>query len=434
MKKKKSYIIINIIIAIFTFSSMVECIFGFFIDFNEMPQFRAFFMSLTLIGTSYGIINYLLSEFFKENNLETRIETGLVLSQEARIESAVLLKIENDLDAEFGINKGNYHIIIVTSCFKLNESTYINAIWKNINSNVKYLYITPDSDQDFINSFIEIFKKNRVGSDLTSIYKRVTNSISHMSKKELFEILPNCYDMCIYCLDKNGQISSDDARGFCCYQNEMIDISERKYAFYREMSKEEINKVFSKYSLVFTAERILQPYLSPKIEKRNSPIHNVGLFCKSNECIKRGEVIAIKGGYELRKKDMYSSGTVNSYLPIGDDLYLAAKREEEEEAVKLYINHSCKPNTGMSGDRTFIAMRQIKEGEEITIDYAFVDNEDYVFECHCNQLDCRQRISGRDWKNNALQKKYHKRFGSSYFSTYLQKKIESSKKAKSKTS
>lgn len=118
---------------------------------------------------------------------------------------------------------------------------------------------------------------------------------------------------------------------------------------------------------------MVQSYLSDKIEKRTSKITGMGIFAK--ETIHKGEVICVKGGHILKRNEMFSSAVINSYHPISDDLYIAAKTLEEEENIKIYINHSCNPNCGLRGEITFVAMREIQKDEEVTFDYAFLDTE-----------------------------------------------------------
>lgn len=162
---------------------------------------------------------------------------------------------------------------------------------------------------------------------------------------------------------------------------------------------------------------MVQSYLSDKIEKRNSEITGCGIFAK--KFIHAGEVVCVKGGHILKKNELFSSSVINSYHPISDELFIAAKTEQEEEFVKIYINHSCDPNCGIRGEITFVAMRDIQVGEEITFDYAFLDNENYEFVCSCGSKNCRHKVTGYDWKIKAIQEKYYP-----YFASYLKEKID----------
>lgn len=161
----------------------------------------------------------------------------------------------------------------------------------------------------------------------------------------------------------------------------------------------------------------LQSILSPKVEVRSSKVHGMGMFAK--EDIYKGEVVFIKGGHILTRKQVFSSGVINSYLPIDDAYVIGAIKKEEENSVKLYINHSCDPNCGVRGEITFVAMTDIAKGSELTIDYCMVDNEDYGIDCTCSSPSCRKKITGFDWKQKKLQQKYK-----GYFARYLQDKID----------
>ncbi|MDR1896842.1 MAG: SET domain-containing protein-lysine N-methyltransferase [Prevotellaceae bacterium] len=147
-----------------------------------------------------------------------------------------------------------------------------------------------------------------------------------------------------------------------------------------------------------------------------SPIHGMGMFTK--ERISKGEVVCIKGGHILKREQLFSNGKINSYLPIDDNYFLGAENLEEEAAIKLFNNHSCSPNCGLRGEITFVAIRDIEPCEELTCDYAFIDDEDYEFECSCGSANCRKKVTGRDWKNVDLQKQYGE-----YFAAYLQVKF-----------
>ncbi len=63
-------------------------------------------------------------------------------------------------------------------------------------------------------------------------------------------------------------------------------------------------------------------------------------------------------------------------------------------------------------------MRDIEKNEELTVDYAFIDNEDYSFKCTCGSKKCRGIETGYDWKKKELQERYYE-----YFAQYLKEKI-----------
>jgi hypothetical protein len=160
-------------------------------------------------------------------------------------------------------------------------------------------------------------------------------------------------------------------------------------------------------------------YLSPKTEVQESKIHGRGLFATGD--IAKDEIIAVKGGHivdgkTLREEITPVLGPVE--IQIGDDLFIAPVCDEERELSMLYLNHSCDPNLGVRGEITFVAMRDIRAGEELTHDWAMTDDDDYSIECNCGASDCRKTLTGKDWQRGDLQKRY-----AGYFSAYLARKI-----------
>lgn len=408
-------------VILISLTSMIEVIVGFIpVEATYENNLRLFFMGLTFIGVFYEIVNSLFSSYVQKNSLKSQIETGLVLSKDNRVESSVLLEMENDLNATFGITGENtFHIIIVTACVNLNEAPYIDTVWRNINKNYKYLYVTPDSDQDFINSLISIFSQKGFGN-LLEVYEKVIQNISHISDKAIFNVLPDCYDLCLYFQDTNDKISIEGAKGYCCYQNELVRDGDRQYAFYYSVSDKVINNVFQYYSNDFQKELICHSYISKPIEQRPSSINGQGLFCKTNYEIHANELLLIKGGHELHKEEMSASKIIDSYMQIGENLYLAAKTQEEEPQIKIFINHSCSPNVRIENKRAFVSLLDIKKPDvELTVDYSFIDNESYRFKCNCGRPNCRKIITGYDWQLKSVQNKYKKE----YFSSYIQSKI-----------
>jgi uncharacterized protein len=160
-------------------------------------------------------------------------------------------------------------------------------------------------------------------------------------------------------------------------------------------------------------------YRSPKTEVRESKIHGRGLFAIAD--VAKDEIVAVKGGHivegkTLREKITPRLGPVE--IQIDDDLFIAPASEVERELSMLYLNHSCKPNLGMRGEITFVAMRDICAGEELTHDWAMTDDDDYSVECNCSASDCRKTLTGKDWQRRDLQERYV-----GYFSAYLARQI-----------
>jgi uncharacterized protein len=160
-------------------------------------------------------------------------------------------------------------------------------------------------------------------------------------------------------------------------------------------------------------------YVSPKAEVQESKIHRHGLFAIAD--IAKDEIVAVKGGHIVDGKSLHEKiaprlGPVE--IQIHDDLFITPVTEQKRELSMLYLNHSCNPNLGMRGEITFVAMRDIRAGEELTHDWAMTDDDDYSIECNCGAPDCRKTSSGKDWQCLDLQKRY-----AGYFSPHLARKI-----------
>src|SRR5438270_3985817 len=161
-------------------------------------------------------------------------------------------------------------------------------------------------------------------------------------------------------------------------------------------------------------------YRSLKTQVRESRIHGRGLFATTD--IAKNEIVAVKGGHVISREELREItprlGPVE--IQIDDHLFIAPVTEEEREGSMLYSNHSCDANLGIRGEITFVAMRDIRAGEELTHDWAMTDDDDddYSVECKCGAPNCRGRLTGKDWQRPELQKRY-----AGYFSAYLARKI-----------
>ena len=159
-------------------------------------------------------------------------------------------------------------------------------------------------------------------------------------------------------------------------------------------------------------------YLSPKAKIARSAIHGRGLF--ASRAIRAGEVVAVKGGHILDARSLarVRRRIADSYLQIGDGFYIGARTASEVRGNKLFINHSCEPNLGLRGQVSFVSLRAIRAGEELTYDWAMEENVPTRTRCACGARRCRKTLTGRDWKLLSLQRRYR-----GYFSAYLEDKI-----------
>lgn len=158
----------------------------------------------------------------------------------------------------------------------------------------------------------------------------------------------------------------------------------------------------------------MSSFISNKAQKRNSSgIHGRGLFAIDHMC--KGEIVSIKGGHILTSEQLHNCRSkLHVEMQIADDLFIAPIDDAEFESSMMCLNHSCDGNLGILGNIIFVAIRNIAVGEEITIDYALMDNNSTRFNCLCNAQCCRKEVTGLDWKIPEIQQKY-----AGYFSAYI---------------
>lgn len=141
-----------------------------------------------------------------------------------------------------------------------------------------------------------------------------------------------------------------------------------------------------------------------------------GLFATQE--LHKGDVLIVFGGRAITRStlDAQSSSSGRHALQIGKAIFLQGSADEEGE----WVNHSCDPNLGFEGQITLVAMRDIKEGEEVCFDYAMTDmNDTDEFDCACGGAHCRGRVTGEDWRLPDLQQRFK-----GYFATHVQRAID----------
>lgn len=157
-------------------------------------------------------------------------------------------------------------------------------------------------------------------------------------------------------------------------------------------------------------------WLNPKAEARPAGHKGWGAFAV--EPIAAGETVAAFGGCVVSGAALatLSHERQSRSIQVDADLYLVSGETPEPGDM---LNHSCEPNCGLLGQILLVAMRDIASGEELCFDYATCDASDYdEFRCLCGAAQCREIVTGSDWRDPALQEKY-----AGWFSPYLSRRI-----------
>ncbi|OQA03219.1 MAG: SET domain protein [bacterium ADurb.Bin400] len=118
-----------------------------------------------------------------------------------------------------------------------------------------------------------------------------------------------------------------------------------------------------------------------------SKIHRLGVFAGRD--FARGEVVLHWDTAKTISNKDFSVMTEEErqYVAFVDNQHIVMQEPEK------YVNHSCDANTA-SQNCCDIALRDIKEGEEITSDYSRELAPDERMDCRCGSKNCRKVVSG----------------------------------------
>lgn len=154
-------------------------------------------------------------------------------------------------------------------------------------------------------------------------------------------------------------------------------------------------------------------WLSPKAKAYRSPIHGWGII--SVKKIFKGEIISVHGGIIVPKADVLKYQKIMGHVGIRiDENFFICPSKREELKKSGAFNHSCNPNCGHSFGTHFIAIKDIKPKEELTIDLAINETFFKPFHCRCGSVKCRKVIRPIDWRKKDIQKRLKK-----YYSPWL---------------
>ena len=134
----------------------------------------------------------------------------------------------------------------------------------------------------------------------------------------------------------------------------------------------------------------------------------------ANRDFKEGEVIVKLKGIINR-----CSKAAPESVQIDENKFIDSKYYYVED----YINHSCNPNTKIDFDNlVFIALRDIKKGEEVTYNYLTTEydlvKDNLQFDCKCGSKNCLGKIKGFKFLNKKQKLKLKP-----FLSPFLKKKL-----------
>ncbi len=125
-----------------------------------------------------------------------------------------------------------------------------------------------------------------------------------------------------------------------------------------------------------------------KLFVAKSRIEGNGIY--TAEPIKKGEHIAFISGKVRRKKitNARDALTIPLWYGLTDSLWI-----DPVDTIWRFFNHSCEPNTAITGTKKLIALKDIAKNSELTFDYSMTDADTFwEMDCNCGSRSCRRKI------------------------------------------
>jgi uncharacterized protein len=154
-----------------------------------------------------------------------------------------------------------------------------------------------------------------------------------------------------------------------------------------------------------------------RIYIRSSKIDGLGLII--GEDIKKDEIVSrLRGETKfLIIKSLEDTFSNPNWIGIAENQWI------DPEKPYKFINHSCNPTVGMKGKKTLVALRNLKEGEEVTIDYSTIEGDpNWKMQCVCNEKTCRKIIRSVEFIPEDQFRKMHPYIPSYFKSLYIRKR------------
>ncbi len=136
-----------------------------------------------------------------------------------------------------------------------------------------------------------------------------------------------------------------------------------------------------------------------KYERRGDSISGFGIYAREDipkgDTIFRGEERPHRLVTRSHVEKNWPADQIEVFrryaFPVSEEAFIIWDENPDEWAPQ---NHSCDPNTAYDG-LNVVALKDIRAGEELTLDYAaFCDEHMMPFDCRCGSDRCRTRIVG----------------------------------------
>ena len=128
---------------------------------------------------------------------------------------------------------------------------------------------------------------------------------------------------------------------------------------------------------------------SPSVNVGSSSVHGQGII--ATHAISKDQRVFVFHGLRIHSPYVPEAGLFSSLFPnalgMNDDVWVCP---ESKENLGTFLNHSCDPSGYVGHGMIIRALRPIKRGEEVTIDYSTTEGDQYwSMTCHCASPKCR---------------------------------------------
>jgi SET domain-containing protein len=160
-----------------------------------------------------------------------------------------------------------------------------------------------------------------------------------------------------------------------------------------------------------------------KFKVTSSAIHGKGVI--ATKLIKKGEFIA----YVRGPVKYFNSDSKEKALSHPNWIGFKKNHWIDPETPFCYINHSCTASAGIRGTKSVHAIRDIHEGEELTLDYSTTEIDmEWSLDpkgCQCGSKQCRKKVCSIQTLNRETFQRYLPYIPTAFIQVYTKKHARS---------